>query len=148
MKRYLKLAIFFVAICATSILEGQAITFFDGNTTAPTDCASRILGESVDLIIGDMCGPEIGIIFPDGSSAIARNDTTIVLDQIGQYEILCNTVLTTMPVRTFDTAGCIDVAENAIPTMGEWGVIILILLIFITAGVSLRTRERVISEFS
>ena len=149
MKTYLRLAVFYAALCISSVLEGQ-ITLFDNINTAPADCETGVLGESVDIVIGNMCGPNFAIIFPDMTSVIVENDTTIVLDQLGQYDFVCNTVAARDPnldLRVFTAAGCLVVTETAIPTMGEWGVFILILLIFIAATVVLREREDIIPEF-
>lgn len=116
-------------------LQGQSsILLFDTNVPFTGECSEFSLGQSVTLSIGSLCGPDIGIVLPDGVNIIGiTSDTTIVLDQIGEYTILCNTPvdINNVPQRTFEEAACINVTENVVPTVGEWGVIILSLLMLI-----------------
>jgi len=59
------------------------------------------------------------------------------LDQVGEHQILCNTPGGgTALNRTFEVATCLSVLDNAVPAMGEWGLIILSIL-FLVLGVTM-----------
>lgn len=134
---YLKFLPICIMFFFVSNLQSQnTIVLFDTNDPFTGVCSEISLGQSVTLSIGSLCGPDIGIVLPDGINLSGiTSDTTIVLDQVGEYEILCNTPIDIGVSRTLQTAACITVAENVVPTVGEWGVIVLTLLLLII-GVS------------
>ena len=122
-------------LCFAVNLQSQSsILLFDANVPFDGQCSELSLGQSVTLSIGSLCGPDIGIVLPDGVNLSGiESDTTIVLDQIGEYMVFCNTPVDINGTvqRSLEQAACINVTENIVPTVGEWGVIVLSLLMLI-----------------
>jgi len=124
---YLKfLPICFMLFFAANLQGQSTIVLFDDNTPFSGECIELSLGQSVTFIEGSLCGPTAGdapaisILFPDGNNILVNSDTTIVLDQLADdmnpYVISCNTPAD-IGLRSFQTAACITVAENVVPTV-------------------------------
>jgi len=130
-------------ICVFSMfsLSAQDIVLFENPPPFTGDCTSFILGQTVNLERGAFCGNEIGIAFPDGVNIIVSADTTIVLDQIGDYVISCNTPGGAPAQRSFEIAACLRVSDNVVPTIGEWGIINLSILMLIVSVIGFREFE-------
>jgi len=86
---------------------------------------------------GAFCGTQIGIVYPDGVNILVEVDTTIVLDQVGEYQILCNTPGGALQ-RTFEIATCLRVSDAVVPTMGEWTLTCLAFLLAIFGVIALK----------
>lgn len=119
----------------------NVILNIDTNLSIPGDCQTITEGTSITFERGlgmFQCDPEV-IIQRDGESipVFATNDLIFTYDfsEPGEYVIFCgNTLVTSTRVAT--TAACFTVLSS-VPTMGEWGVIILGLLLIIVACVVL-----------
>ena len=102
------------------------------------------MGSRLVFVREASCGPDL-IISPDRGVNVVFQSSKInvpyVFEDIGEFSIFCNG-----PGETAIIAACIDVFDpalqglegNVIPTVGEWGVVILLLLILICAVVSFR----------
>jgi len=138
MKTFSLLALLCLFLCSTT-LEGQNIVLFENPPPFTGDCITLSLGDVVLLEKGAFCGDEIGIVLPDGVNILTTSDTTIVLDQSGEYQILCNTPGAATSARTFEIAACIIVSQPVVPTLGEWGLIVLALFLMIFSVAGYRT---------
>ena len=144
MKYFKFLPILLVLFLASNLQAQSTIVLFDDNVPFDGACSQFSLGESLTLVIGSECGPASGpsvaIEYVDVNGGILTiapevfSDTTIVLDLVGQYNFFCNTPID-INNRTLEIAACATVSENVVPTIGEWGVIILTLLMM-TIGIA------------
>jgi len=142
-----------IFLCLLAILfcvsaNSQSLLLFE-TPPSTTDCSNYVLGDNLTLQRGALCGVQIGIVMPNGVNIIADSDTTIVLDQVGEYQILCNTPGGSTLVsgrRTFEFAACLSVAATAVPTLEQWSILCLLLILAIF-GVA-RVKEISIDEMS
>lgn len=114
----------------------------DPNPNLVIDAASCInVGEGRTLTFERSlaCGPEV-IISNDGglSTIFSTSEETFsyTFEELGEYVIFCNAG----PSNVAVTATCV-IVEEAIPTLSEWGFIILSLILLIFGAVALRNTE-------
>jgi plastocyanin len=143
-------------LCAIGFsLSAQTALTNSSASDVPT-CTTVELGTTMTFVLSTGCGPGIAVDFDapgspidDGTSdtqiallstddlAAMGNEITVTFDQLGTFTFQCD-----VPDfgDIFGIAGladqCFTVVEpSGIPTLGEWGLIILSLLILI-AGVA------------
>lgn len=152
-------------LCIVGInLNAQTALTNESATDVPT-CTTVELGTTMTFVLSTGCGPGIAVDFDapgspidDGTSdqqlslfseddlAGMGNEITVTFDQLGTYTFQCD-----VPDfgDIFGIAGladqCFEVVEPtpaAIPTLGEWGLLVLGLLILIVGVVYYRSASR------
>ena len=152
-----------IVLCAVSInLTAQTTLTNVSETDVPT-CTTIELGTTMTFVISTDCGPGIAVDFDapgspidDGTSdeqislfteedlADMGNEFTITFDQVGTYTFQCD-----VP-DLGDIAGIAGLADQCftvvdpvpIPTLGEWGLMVLGLLLVIVGVVYYRSASR------
>ena len=150
-------------ICTVGInLNAQTALTNQSASDVPT-CTTIELGTTMTFVLSTGCGPGIAVDFDapgspidDGTSDMQislfseddldemGNEITVTFDQLGTYTFQCD-----VPDfgDIFGIAGladqCFEVVEPApavIPTLGEWGMILLGILMLIVGVVFYRSR--------
>jgi len=157
-------------ICTVGInLSAQTALTNQSASDVPT-CTTIELGTTMTFVLSTGCGPGIAVDFDEPGSPIddgtsdqqislfseddltaMGNEITVTFDQLGTYTFQCD-----VPDfgDIFGIAGladqCFEVVEPAapsiIPTLSQWGLIALGLLMMIVGVVYYRSRAKVISN--
>ena len=148
-----------VILCTVSInLEGQTVLMNEGDPNElPSVCEPVELGTTMSISLSGTCGASIVVeFFAPGTdislglsdqSTIFATDFDLTFDELGTYIFLCdfNDSGPLFPVPGFADV-CFEAVEPAppaaIPTIGEWGLVVLGLLILIVGVVYYRSASR------
>lgn len=85
------------------------------------------------------CFGAIRIEFEDGSNEFVPSSEqtfSIAFDRVGRYTLFCGSQFEDRLGRVETTAACIDAVE-IVPTLGQWSLIILVLILIIVSTVSI-----------
>jgi len=132
-------AILFVLV--SNLIIGQ-IEIGEINLTVPitnTECSSLTLGETVTFTRSSNCGGDILITLNDVEVLNTPElSPSFTFSEAGRYVIFCGAGTDAVAVPKF----CYIVnAPITVPTLGEWGIICLFLLISIIATVSFEVKH-------
>ncbi len=107
---------------------------------SPSTCTSLVVGESFEFDTDVLCVPDVMITL-DGVTVALFDEApfTFTFEQTGEYVIFCG-VPPNSSARTATVAACFTVTDQVVPTLGEWGVIILFINLIICMVVSIRSR--------
>ena len=114
------------------------------NIDFDVDCLEIEMGERVIFTRDGSCGPHL-LISPDrGRTTLFASPKAVVpfvFEDPGEYTIFCNgttdSALTALCINVVDPS-VVDLNGNPIPTMGEWGVVCLFLMMMICCVVAVK----------
>lgn len=127
--------------CLESNLEAQSTIQLSPTTIDfTTDCIEVLVGSTVDFISESDCGGTSAITLGRGAQVVFntdKQDFRYTFDELGEYTLLCNLSNDALGSPT----ACISVVESlsalppggAVPTVGEWGIIAMMLILLIVA---------------
>lgn len=141
-----------ICFLTTSVVNGQTVLTDNTNTTGFDNCTQLSLGTSVEFDSSSTCGAIIQLSYYSDPSSLIVPDTvidytaadipfTLNFDRTGKYIFQCSIDPSIFPTPRFSNFAdqCYDVVEPApIPTLGEWGLMILVLLMLIISIVASR----------
>ena len=133
-------------------LQGQAsFQLSPSSIDFSTDCVEVEVGSVVDFASNTDCGGISAITADRGAQVVFSTDKATfnyTFDELGEFTLLCNLG----PSNSGSTTVCINVVETlsnlapgaGVPTVNEWGVIILMLflLIFSTTALGQNSEEQ------
>lgn len=133
--------------------SAQTILTDETNTTGFNDCTQLSLGTTMEFDSSNTCGAIIQLSYYSNPSSLVVPDTvidytsadipfTLSFDRPGKYIFQCSIDPDLFPSSRFNNFAdqCFDVvAAEPIPTLGEWGLIMLMLSMLIVSVVASKT---------
>lgn len=143
--RVLSTSIFLIS---SLYMSGQAIMLSPdaGLVVSPSTCMTITAGETLQFERSGSCGANAYVSNDMGTTSLlttADMSFGFTFDTPGEYVIFCNS----SPTSTATPAVCIIVTD-VVPTVGEWGVITLGLLLMITMVIGYRTQTEKTTELA
>jgi len=139
--------LFFILICLTFFwtANSQTVTLdLNPGLMIPEDCQTITAGTAINFERGMLCDAEVRIE-KDGDpiAVLSTPDLTFsyLFAEPGEYIIFCGADAPPDAEIAITTA-CFTVTNNVVPTLGEWSIIILFLLISIFAISALKSLPR------
>lgn len=141
--RLFLLLLLFLGVFGTSGAQVDTLQLNSGLMPGPSTCGILRTGTTQSFYIGSSCGASIRISDDLGQTTVyevtaeeyASGEFEYRFDVPGEYVIFCNgggaSLLT--------SSRCYLVADP-VPTTGEWGLVIIFLLLLIQATVVIKTR--------
>ncbi len=135
------------ALFLGSILPAQTnINLSPSTIDFNTDCVEVLVGSTVDFTSSSDCGGTSAITTDRGVSVVFSTEKTsfnYAFEDLGEFTLLCNLGATNSGSATV----CINVVESlsnlspgpsmGVPTMGEWGIVCLMLVLMICSTLTL-----------
>ncbi len=141
---------FFLLVCSllmTLGLGAQVITLEVDNSLviSSSTCTTIEPGETLFFERGTSCGGVVGISTDDGATFTALTETTpgsfeYTFASAGSYMVYCGAPPTDLS-RAATSAFCV-IVPDAVPTLGEWGLISLAFLLMIFSVVAIRNTSK------
>jgi len=135
-----------IALLVGFSLSGQAITLTLPGTGGIGPCIETNAGTSINFTRDASCIGNVVIVPGDGSlftvdDEVLRTTSTdfaFSFASAGEFSVLCDA-----PGSIATVVACFNVAPStAIPTLGEWGLIMLLLVSLIIGVVTLRQTQK------
>lgn len=118
----------------------------------PSTCTSVRLGETITFQASGACGETFSLSNDRGTTTLASATSPslsfdFTFNTPGEYTVFCNGVTDPTSPTASSVAMCIIVSD-AVPTVGEWGVITLGLLMMVFLVVAYKTQSNRATAFS
>ncbi len=133
----------FIGVFGTSGAQVDTLQLDSGLTPGPSTCGILRTGTTQSFYIGSSCGASIWIsndlgqthVYEVTAAEYANGEFEYRFNTPGEYVIFCNVG----GVSLLTSSRCYIVADP-VPTTGEWGLVIIFLLLLIQATVVIKTR--------
>lgn len=140
------------ALLLGHILHGQSSFELSPSTIDfSTDCVEVEVGSVIDFSSAADCGGTSAITKERGLQTVFSTEKVTfnyTFDELGEFTLWCNlgsnnTGSATVCINVVETLSNLAPSSTGVPTVGEWGVVILMLnlLIFSTISLSQRSTE-------
>jgi len=126
------LIVLFAILLSPFFLFSQ--TLLEVDLSGNLDCNEIVVGETVSFQMSNLCGADVQIHYEGGVVAVITEETfEYTFDLPGEYIIFCFAPPANEATqsRTAITAACYRVVDQVVPTLEQWGVINLSLLMMI-----------------
>ena len=134
----------FLILFASSDVQAQTVVLVPDASLAtsigPSTCTSLRLGETIQFSRAGSCGGDIIVSNDRGVTSLLTTSAAsfnFTFEVPGEYVVFCNATDASAAVPAL----CIIVSD-AVPTVGEWGVITLGLLLMIFMVVAFKVQSK------